>query len=307
MASKQQRSASNDALRNLACGSVAGMVSQAVCHPIDTMRTRLQTAQPRFESLRHCVQYTARNEGIRGFYKGMQTPFLAQGVYKAVIFSVQGATLRALTAANNSSDNSSSKDAGARAPAMAHVCASGAVAGAANSIVVTPVEFVRNRLQMQYGNTTGAKARYAGPLDVVRQTVAGRGARTLFTGLPATMARDGPGMALFFLAFDTAKRAIAARQGPDQPLQLAHTVMAASCAGIAFWSWALPVDTVKSVVQSPGNEGRSIRSVLAEMYRTGGTPRFFRGWQAAFVRGIPGATSTLVTHTYLSKLWAQSF
>jgi hypothetical protein len=65
----------------------------------------------------------------------MAAPFLAQGVYKAVIFSVNSAVAKMLK--NGDEPLSLAKKA---------IC--GSVAGAANSVVVTPVELVRNRLQV---------------------------------------------------------------------------------------------------------------------------------------------------------------
>lgn len=274
--------------QEICCGSLAGVVSQAVCHPIDTMRTRLQTGN--FNGLRHCVTTTITQEGVSGFYRGLSAPLGAQAVYKAVIFSVNGATRKFIT----------SNDL---APSGWVVPISGGIAGAANAAVVTPVELVRNRLQMQYAGVNGTQsAQYRGPIDVVKHVVRTRGFSGMYTGYLPTVMRDGPGMALFFLAFDAAKRGMLGSGFVDR-MELPHVVLAACCSGISFWSWALPVDTVKSMVQSPGQEGKSLLRVVGDMYSSGGMPRFFRGWQAAFVRGIPGATSTLVTYTYLSEAW----
>ena len=66
---------------------------------------------------------------------------------QGVIFSVNGAVRERLAP-------------GDAKPSRTVVCLSGAIAGAANAAVVTPVELVRNRLQLQYAAapTAGAAA-----------------------------------------------------------------------------------------------------------------------------------------------------
>ena len=285
--------ASMNTSRDLFCGSLAGIVSCAVCYPIDTMRTRLQIAagSNRSMSLRDLAASTWKREGVRGFYRGCSVPLFAQSVYKAIIFSTSSAVRNALNHASGSQRSS-----------FTHISIAGAVAGAVNSAVVTPVELVRNRLQIQ-GALGFVGPEYTGPVDVVRCTIRGHGVGALWTGYASTVMRDGPGLALFFLAFEATRRGLCTARGGDEDLRLAEIAFAASCAGVAFWSWALPVDTVKSIVQAAGNEQRSTASIVSEMYSRGGVARFFAGWQAAYIRGIPGATTTLCVHTYCSKMW----
>jgi solute carrier family 25 (mitochondrial carnitine/acylcarnitine transporter), member 20/29 len=251
----------------MVCGVVAGMTSQIVCHPIDTIRTRLQF--DRFKGLRDCVGTTLRNEGARGLYKGLSAPLFAQGLYKAVIFSVNSRVKKFLAGENILTGTSA---------------ISGGIAGAANSIFVTPVELVRNRLQMNYSSTTTA-----GPLSIISQTVSKHGIGALFKGYLSTVLRDGPGVALYFASFETLRR--------HKDGGLANLLMSSALAGLCFWIWALPVDTAKTAIQASRNERRSGFNVVWNMYKNeGGVLRFFRGWQAAYIRGIPGATVTLVVY-----------
>lgn len=252
-----------------------------ICHPLDTLRTRLQSASPgQFTGLRDCLHQTLRKEGALALYKGLAAPMAAQGVYKALLFSINAGMRHELGGRT---------DVGA-------VALSGCVAGSINAAVVTPVELVRNRLQVQYG--VGGSGQYRGPVDVVRQVTAAQGVRGLFQGLGATILRDGPGMACFFLGFEGAKRVI-------QPTDLPSTLLAGSFAGIGFWLWALPLDTVKTVAQMRESDGKTVARVAGELMREGGLSRFFRGWQAAFVRGIPGASVTISVHSFAMQWLAK--
>lgn len=63
-------------------GSIAAFVSTLVCHPIDVLRTELQTTQETLTA-RACLRRIWRAEGMQGFYKGLSAPLAAQAVYKA--------------------------------------------------------------------------------------------------------------------------------------------------------------------------------------------------------------------------------
>ena len=116
--------------------------------------------------------------------------------------------------------------------------ACGSFAGGINSFCVTPVELVRNRLIMQFHRTSAPSAvsnaapnaapeaaaaavRYSGPLDVVRQVVRAEGAAGMWRGLAPTLARDIPGVGMWYLAFEIAKRALTPSDGsPISALRL---------------------------------------------------------------------------------------
>jgi len=75
-------------------------------------------------------------------------------------------------------------------------------------------------------------------------------------------------------------------------------------AGVAFWTVALPFDTIKSVMQVEGVGGRvggreggrkGMVKVARRLVREGGVGRLFRGWQGAFGRAVPGSAATLAT------------
>jgi solute carrier family 25 carnitine/acylcarnitine transporter 20/29 len=106
----------------------------------------------------------------------MAFPLAAQGVYKAVMFGVYGSMQRRITG-------------GERRPlALWELYVSGAVAGGANTLVVAPVELVRNRLMVQYGKA-GAPGQYLGPFDVVKRVLATDGVLGLWKGLGPTLMR----------------------------------------------------------------------------------------------------------------------
>ncbi|CAM9606225.1 unnamed protein product, partial [Sphacelaria rigidula] len=63
---------------------------------------------------------------------------------------------------------------------------------------------------------------------------------------------------------------------------------------------ALPLDTIKTVTQAtdrkPGMRIPGLIETCRNLLQEGGPARLFRGWLAAFGRGIPGAAIMLTTH-----------
>src|SRR5690242_5815735 len=125
--------------KSIIAGSISGMTSVIICHPLDTIRTRLQTSPKRFNGFFHSCYLTLRYEGINGFYRGFFPPFISQGLYKAVIFTSSDYICRTLNKYTSFAN-------------IINISISGAVAGGINSFIVTPVELIRNRLQIQCEN-----------------------------------------------------------------------------------------------------------------------------------------------------------
>ncbi|XP_061605071.1 mitochondrial thiamine pyrophosphate carrier [Phyllopteryx taeniolatus] len=78
---------SGENLRSLVCGSGAGMISKTITYPFDLFKKRLQVggfedARVHFGQVRHyrgladCVAQVAKEEGARGFFKGLSPSLL---------------------------------------------------------------------------------------------------------------------------------------------------------------------------------------------------------------------------------------
>ncbi|DAZ94474.1 TPA: hypothetical protein N0F65_003510 [Lagenidium giganteum] len=268
--------------KSVIAGSVAGMASVVVCHPFDTIRTRLQISPTRFRGFFHCAAQTIERESVRGLYKGFLPPFFSQAVYKSVIFTTSTKCreewlpncwwLQSYLTPSTTA------------------LASGAIAGGLNAVLVTPVELIRNRLQVQYERQRSSRA-YRGTLHCLSTVVRQESVAALWQGLATTVLRDGLGVAFYFLGYDYAKQSLQARTDWNDSAVL---LTAGAAGGISFWAIALPFDTVKSLIQVNGRNGEYTGLVrgVSSLIRDHGVSHLFRGWQAAFSRGIPGAAIT---------------
>lgn len=73
-----------DVYKSLLSGSISGFISTIFAHPVDTIKTRFQSSSLPIKSI---LLDLYKNEGIRGFYKGLLFPSLISIPSTAVIFA----------------------------------------------------------------------------------------------------------------------------------------------------------------------------------------------------------------------------
>jgi hypothetical protein len=70
-------------LINTLSSATAGLIGRFICHPIDTIKAKVQVTETR--SFRQIVQTTWKQEGFSGFYKGLGAVLLG-GVPGVVVY-----------------------------------------------------------------------------------------------------------------------------------------------------------------------------------------------------------------------------
>jgi len=133
---------------HMAAGFVAGASSVGISHPLDTVKTRLQT-MPGYANAFDCAKKTLKYEGIRGFYKGMAFPLASMSFYNSLVFSVYQTSLAQVCKRRygNSEAEGSYYDI-----ALASVGA-----GAVSCCLGTPIDLIKIKLQVQTGSENNGK------------------------------------------------------------------------------------------------------------------------------------------------------
>lgn len=117
-------------------GCVGGCAGVAVGYPLDTVKVRIQTQDPKNPTYRgtyHCLQTIIQQESVRGLFKGMSSPMASVACINAMIFGVYGNVQRRLSDPNS---------------LYSHAFA-GAMAGFVQSFICSPMELVKTRIQIQ--------------------------------------------------------------------------------------------------------------------------------------------------------------
>ncbi|KAI0451999.1 mitochondrial carrier domain-containing protein [Xylaria acuta] len=281
-------------LRSFAAGGFGGVCAVVVGHPFDLVKVRMQTAEKGvYSSAVDVVRKSIARDGLRrGLYAGVSAPLVGVTPMFAVSFWGYDLGKQVVTSISPPSPTSGG------GLSIAQISAAGFFSAIPMTAITAPFERVKVILQVQGQRLQpGEEPKYKGGVDVVRKLYAEGGLRSVFRGSAATLARDGPGSAAYFAAYEYIKRRLTPRDPatgkPQGELSLMAITCAGGAAGVAMWIPVFPVDTVKSRLQTA--EGNvSVGSVVRELYARGGVKAFFPGFGPALARAVPANAATFL-------------
>lgn len=279
-------------LRSFAAGGFGGVCAVIVGHPFDLVKVRLQTAESGvYKNAIDVMRKSIARDGLRGgLYAGVSAPLVGVTPMFAVSFWGYDLGKQIVTSLSAPSRTGSLS--------IAQVSAAGFFSAIPMTAITAPFERVKVILQVQGQRLKpGEEPKYKGGLDVVRQLYREGGIRSVFRGSAATLARDGPGSAAYFAAYEYIKRRLTPRDPetgkPKGDVSLLAVTCAGGAAGVAMWIPVFPVDTVKSRLQTA--EGNvSLGGVVRELYGRGGVKAFFPGFGPALARAVPANAATFL-------------
>jgi len=310
------------AVKDITFGSIAGMVSKVIEHPFDLAKVRLQSqvldAQARFNGPIDCLVQTYRNEGVRGLYRGLPAPIVGAMAENASLFlsysEIQTLICR-LTGV--------SAEHSLPLPQLA-LAAGGA--GFMTSFVLTPIELVKCKMQVQMlvgvpvaavGGSVAARsiASLPGPFTILRDILRAQGLRGLWLGQTATLIRETGGSAAWFTSKEfVASRLIARRRqrDPDTPKVLAawESAVSGACAGAMYNLAFFPADTIKSTMQTEeelrpdlkrSGQRRGFLTVGRELWRAQGIRGLYAGCGITVARSVPSSAVIFLIYDGLRK------
>ncbi|XP_006971746.1 mitochondrial basic amino acids transporter isoform X1 [Peromyscus maniculatus bairdii] len=263
-------------------GCAGGVAGVLVGHPFDTVKVRLQVQnaeKPQYRGTLHCFQAIIKQESVLGLYKGLGSPLMGLTFINALVFGVQGNTLRAL---------------GQDSPLNQFLA--GAAAGAIQCVICCPMELAKTRLQLQ---DVGPARTYKGSLDCLVQIYRHEGLRGINRGMVSTLLRETPSFGVYFLTYDVLTRAMGCE--PDDRLLVPKLLLAGGTSGITSWLSTYPMDVVKSRLQADGLRGapryHGIVDCMRQSYQAEGWRVFTRGLASTLLRAFPVNAATFATVT----------
>ncbi|XP_065762517.1 solute carrier family 25 member 47 isoform X1 [Muntiacus reevesi] len=147
-------------------------------------------AGPKYRGPLHCLATVAREEGLRGLYKGSSALLFRDGHSFATYFLSYAILCEWLTPAGHSR------------PDVSGVLVAGGCAGALAWAVATPMDVIKARLQAD----GRGRRRYRGLLHCVLTSVREEGPRVLFKGLLLNCCRAFPVNMVVFVAYEAVLR-----------------------------------------------------------------------------------------------------
>uniref|UniRef100_A0A383WP30 Mitochondrial carrier protein n=1 Tax=Tetradesmus obliquus TaxID=3088 RepID=A0A383WP30_TETOB len=274
-----------------------------VGQPFDTIKTRLQVlgkgtigaagmpAEMVYNSGLDCVRKMMKSEGPFSLYKGTIAPLLGNMVLLGIHFPTFMKTRAYLEQGDAP---------GAFTPWK--ILAAGAAAGAAGSVVSTPTELIRTKMQMVRKNNILAQMKgaaagglnpeenYKGNWDCARKILRNHGLRGIYSGYMSTLLRDMQGYAWFFFGYEATVHYLAGPGKTKADLEYWQVMGAGVMAGFGLWGSMFPIDTIKSKIQADSLSKPQFNGTIDCLKRSlqvEGFAGLWRGVTPAMYRAIP--------------------
>ena len=280
-----EREAQARARDALLAGGFGGACLCVVGAPFDVVKTRLQQdAHVASSSAFHAAKGIIKAEGLMGLWRGVTPPLLVSMPQFAVVFSAFEAS-RAFVRRHSSQPLGNMRD----------TAIAGSLVALPTSFIYTPVDRVKLALQADGRRiAAGHPAKYASVLDAICKLHAAHGLPTFARGFWATLARDVPAWATYFVVYSAVKLRLrppadSSTEGVldgSTELSPASSLVAGGLAGAATWAVCVPIDVVKTRFQSELKHTTYL-SACRSILRTAGIGGFFAGFGAIVVGGIP--------------------
>nr|QKY59833.1 mitochondrial tricarboxylate/dicarboxylate carrier proteins [Aureobasidium melanogenum] len=291
------------AATNLVAGGGAGMMEALVCHPLDTIKVRMQLSKrsQRGGARRGFIQtgvQIVKRETPLALYKGLGAVLTGIVPKMAIRFTSYEWYKQALA--------SKSGEITSRATFLA-----GLLAGVTEAVaVVTPMEVVKIRLQAQHHSM-------ADPLDVPKYrnaahalytVVKEEGVGALYRGVSLTALRQGTNQAANFTAYTELKAWLQERSGnPEAALPGWQTAFIGLISGAVGPFSNAPIDTIKTRLQrNPAQPGETaigrIVTIGSQMWKQEGIRAFWMGITPRVMRVAPGQAVTFAVYEYLKDI-----
>ncbi|KAL3504411.1 hypothetical protein ACH5RR_034252 [Cinchona calisaya] len=232
------------ALIGAAGGGIAGAFTYVCLHPLDTIKTKLQTkgASEIYSGTVDAIVKTFKNRGILGFYSGVSAVIVGSTFSSAVYFGTCEFGKSILSKFD-------------QYPAILIPPTAGAMGNIVSSAIMVPKELITQRMQ------AGAKGR---SWEVLVRILEKDGILGLYAGYSATLLRNLPAGVLSYSSFEYLKAAVLRRTNQVH-LEPFQSVCCGALAGAISASLTTPLDVVKTRLMTQAH-GEAVNKVAAAMY-----------------------------------------
>lgn len=283
-------------------GGIAACGAVTASHPFETIKIRLQLqgelqskdiAVKKYKGVLHGVSVVAKNEGVKGLYRGIGCAYIYQ-------ILLNGCRLGFYEPLRASTTQLFFKDSNVQS--LGVNVFSGAASGILGAMAGSPFFLVKTRLQSYSPSLpVGTQHKYRNALDGLRQIYGSEGVKGLYRGMGAAMVRTGAGSSVQLPTYFFAKRRLIKHAGMQDGLPL-H-LMSSACSGFVVCCFMHPPDTVMSrMYNQRGNLYSGIFDCLYKTISTEGVLAVYKGFFAHLARILPHTILTLTLAEQTNKL-----
>jgi len=265
-------------------GSIAGATGQLVGHPLDSIKTRLQSesllargTNTASTSAYKCARNIYNEGGLRAFFRGLSLPLCSKSFEQCVAFGIQSTVDQLL-------EGMDVKEGTLRSGL------SGMAAGSTTSLLLTPIYLVKVQLQVT------PKGSLSGPIPVIKRTINKLGFFGLYTGAVPIFIGTSIGYGCRFMAYDKATHVAEQSFGFGR---IGSVIVGGGMAGMATWASHYPLDLVSSRMEASvalGGQQLTMTQHIKEIYAQSGVKGYFRGIGPCLLRAFPVNATIFLTY-----------
>ncbi|CAJ1937426.1 unnamed protein product [Sphenostylis stenocarpa] len=225
-------------------GALAGVCVSLCLHPVDTIKTVIQSCRAEHRSIFYIGKSIVSDRGLLGLYRGITTNIASSAPISAVYtFSYESVKATLLPYLPK------------EYYAFAH-CVGGGCASIATSFIFTPSERIKQQMQV--------RSHYRNCWDVLVGIIRNGGFTSLYAGWRAVLCRNVPHSIIKFYTYESLKQVMPSSIQPNT----CQTLVCGGLAGSTAALFTTPFDVIKTRLQTqiPGSASQ-YDSVLHALYK----------------------------------------
>ncbi|KAK9762702.1 mitochondrial ornithine carrier protein, variant 3 [Basidiobolus ranarum] len=191
------------------------MLGKLIEYPLDTVKVRLQS-QPMghkmFQGPLDCLKKTVQREGFYGLYRGLSSPLVGAMLENSALFVGYAQGQKLIRKFLHGEHDLEDLEALPKLT-LPELCLAGGFSGIAAAFVLTPIELIKCKLQVQEARMYEASisnrnpaTRFTGPFSIISHTLKNEGLTGFYRGCGITIAKSAPTSAIIFFTHETLTR-----------------------------------------------------------------------------------------------------
>jgi len=272
-------------LKELSFGSMAGIAGKFIEYPFDKIKVRLQ-CETRHSGPIECFRTMIKVEGWKNIYRGISAPLVGAIAENASLFMIYS---RAKTALESNIYHCKLPISG--------LVAAVAISGLASSFILTPIELIKCKLQVQIIPTSSTAAPFCPPgaFALCIQTYRNHGIPGFWRGHLGTLVRETGGSAAWFGIYEYTT--MLCRQQTNCKNTASEMMLAGALSGMGYNLVLFPADSIKSRMQT--NATCNMLQTVCDIWKCFGIKGFYRGCGITVARSAPSSAIIFLVFTKL--------
>jgi solute carrier family 25 carnitine/acylcarnitine transporter 20/29 len=180
------------------CGCMSGWAQVLTMQPFEIIKVRLANQSllnPVYQGITDCFRQIYQQEGVSAFYRGTLSPLLGIGAQVALQFGTNELVKKLMLKLNADEELD-----GTRSLPMNLILLSGIITGIPSSLVITPVDHTRIKMQGRDSK------KYKGSVHAGIQIYKKYGLNGLYQGFYPTILREVIALGVYFSTYESLSR-----------------------------------------------------------------------------------------------------